>query len=111
MVDLAYFCMRYHLPVAEFRGLQGLDPVQLAIPSENQCVAQYCKLRGLPPVAPQEWTYYLAFCMFRLTGILQGVLARALQGNASSASALQAGRRARPLAELGWQLVQESFSV
>jgi hypothetical protein len=34
-----------------------------------------------------------------------------LQGNASSQTALQAGRRARPLADLAWQLVQESFSV
>jgi aminoglycoside phosphotransferase (APT) family kinase protein len=111
MVDLAYFCMRYHLPVVEFRGLRGLGTATLGIPTENECVAQYCKLRGLPPVAPQDWTYYLAFCMFRLAGILQGVLARALQGNASSETALQAGRRARPLAELGWRLVQESFSV
>jgi aminoglycoside phosphotransferase (APT) family kinase protein len=111
LVDLAYFCMRYNLPVAEFRGLRGIDTAALGIPSENECVAQYCKLRGIAPIAPQEWTYYLAFCMFRLTGILQGVLARALQGNASSATALQAGRRARPLAELGWQLVQDSFDV
>jgi hypothetical protein len=49
--------------------------------------------------------------MFRLTCILQGVLARALQGNASSATALDAGRRARPLAQLGWRLVQESFDT
>lgn len=109
MVDLAYFCMRYNLPEVEFRGLRGLDVARLGIPTEQECVAQYCKLRGLPPVSAQEWTYYLAFCMFRLTGILQGVMARALQGNASSETALQAGRRARPLAELGWQLVQESF--
>jgi hypothetical protein len=34
-----------------------------------------------------------------------------LQGNASSATALEAGRRARPLAELGWKLVQQSFDV
>jgi aminoglycoside phosphotransferase (APT) family kinase protein len=109
MVDLAYFCMRYNLPEVEFSGLRGLNTARLGIPTEEECVAQYCKLRGLPPVAPQDWTYYLAFCMFRLTGILQGVLARALQGNASGETALQAGRRARPLAELGWQLVQESF--
>jgi hypothetical protein len=47
--------------------------------------------------------------MFRLASILQGVLSRALQGNASSAGALAAGRRARPLADMGWRLVQESF--
>jgi aminoglycoside phosphotransferase (APT) family kinase protein len=110
MVDLAYYCMRYHLPVIEFRGLRGLNASELGIPSESECVTQYCRLRGLPPVAAQDWTYYLAFCMFRLAGILQGVLARALQGNASSETALQAGRRARPLAELGWALVQETFA-
>jgi aminoglycoside phosphotransferase (APT) family kinase protein len=111
MVDFAYFCMRYHLPEVEFRGLSGSDTAKLGIPSESDCIEQYCKLRGLPPVAQQDWTYYMVFCMFRLTGILQGVLARALQGNASSQTALQAGRRARPLAELGWRLVQKSFSV
>jgi aminoglycoside phosphotransferase (APT) family kinase protein len=109
LVDLAYFCVRYHLPGVEFRGLRGLETAKLGIPSEDECVAQYCRLRGLPPVAVEEWTYYLAFCMFRLTGILQGVLARALQGNASSETALQAGQRARPLAELAWQLVRASF--
>jgi hypothetical protein len=43
--------------------------------------------------------------MFRLTAILQGVMARALQGNAASDSALDAGRRAKPLAELAWEQV------
>jgi aminoglycoside phosphotransferase (APT) family kinase protein len=111
LVDLAYYCLRFHLPVAEFRGLGGVDPETHQIPSEAESVAEYCRLRGIAPVSPQDWTYYSAFCMFRLTGILQGVLARALQGNASSATALQAGRRARPLAELGWKLVQQSFDV
>jgi aminoglycoside phosphotransferase (APT) family kinase protein len=111
LVDFAYYCMRYHLPAIEFRGLRGLDTASLGIPSESECVTQYCRLRGLAPVAPQDWAYFKAFCMFRLAGILQGVLARALQGNASSETALQAGRRARPLAELGWQLVQESFDI
>jgi aminoglycoside phosphotransferase (APT) family kinase protein len=111
LVDLAYYCMRYHLSAAEFRGLGGVDVKAYMIPTEADCVAEYCRLRGIAPVSPQDWTYYSAFCMFRLAGILQGVLARALQGNASSATALQAGRRARPLAELGWKLVQQSFDV
>jgi aminoglycoside phosphotransferase (APT) family kinase protein len=111
LVDFAYFCVRYHLPVAEFRGLGGADPKALMIPTEAESVAEYCRLRGIAPVPEKDWTYYSAFCMFRLAGILQGVLARALQGNASSATALQAGRRARPLAELGWKLVQQSFEV
>jgi aminoglycoside phosphotransferase (APT) family kinase protein len=111
LVDLAYYCLRFQLPVAEFRGLGGVDPQRYSIPSESESVAEYCRLRGIAPVAPRDWTYYSAFCMFRLAGILQGVLARALQGNASSATALEAGRRARPLAERGWNLVQQSFDV
>jgi aminoglycoside phosphotransferase (APT) family kinase protein len=109
LVDLAYLCMRYHLSAEQYRGLGGLDPAALQIPSEAECVADYCRRRARAPVAPQDWTYYLAFNMFRLTGILQGVLARAIQGNASSARALEAGRRARPLAEQAWSLVRQSF--
>ncbi len=86
-------------------------PESHSLPTEAESIAQYCRLRGIPPVPPKDWAYYQAFCMFRLAGILQGVLARALQGNASSATALQAGRRARPLAELGWKRVQQSFDV
>jgi aminoglycoside phosphotransferase (APT) family kinase protein len=111
LVDFAYFCIRYHMPSVEFRGLGGVDTRALLIPSEAECVADYCRLRGIAPVSAKDWTYYQAFCMFRLAGILQGVLARALQGNASSATALQSGRRTRPLAEMGWRLVQESFNV
>ncbi len=111
LVDLAYLCMRYHLSADQFKGLGGLDAAALGIPTETECVADYCRRRGRAPVAPQEWTYYLAFNMFRLTGILQGVLARAIQGNASSATALEAGRRARPLAEQAWALVQRSFDA
>jgi len=111
LVDLAYYCLRFHLPAAEFRGLGGVDAQSCALPTEAESVAQYCRLRGVAPVPPRDWAYYSAFCMFRLTGILQGVMARALQGNASSATALQAGRRARPLAELGWKLVQQSFDA
>jgi aminoglycoside phosphotransferase (APT) family kinase protein len=111
LVDFAYLCMRYHLPAAEFKGLGGLDPAALGIPCESECVDDYCRRRGLAPVEPRDWTYYLAFNMFRLAGILQGVLARAIQGNASSATALEAGRRTRPLAEQAWVLVQRSFGA
>ena len=41
--------------------------------------------------------------MFRLAAILQGVMARALQGNAASAEALSAGSRTRAIADEGWK--------
>jgi aminoglycoside phosphotransferase (APT) family kinase protein len=111
LVDLAYLCMRYHLSAEQFKGLGGLDLAALRIPSEADCVADYCRRRARAPVAAQDWTYYLVFNMFRLTGILQGVLARALQGNASSVTALETGSRARPLAEQAWALVRQTFDA
>jgi aminoglycoside phosphotransferase (APT) family kinase protein len=111
LVDFAYLCMRYHLSADQFKGLGGMDPAALQIPTEVECVADYCRRLRRAPIAPQDWTYYLAFNMFRLAGILQGVLARAIQGNASSVTALEAGRRARPLAEQAWALVRQSFDA
>jgi aminoglycoside phosphotransferase (APT) family kinase protein len=111
LVDLAFHCLRWHLPVASFLGLGGLDVERLQIPSEQACVAEYCRIRGLAPIPAGDWAYFLIFCMFRLAAILQGVLSRALQGNASSAQALEAGRRAQPLADQAWQLARQSFDL
>ena len=58
-----------------------------------------------------NWDYYMAFNMFRMAAILQGILYRALHGctaarlhgSAASAEAEQTGRLARPMAEAGWR--------
>jgi aminoglycoside phosphotransferase (APT) family kinase protein len=109
LVDFAYHCMTWRMPAAEgSRGLAGLDLSALGIPAEAEYLQTYMKATGRKDVVSEEhWTYYLVFNMFRLVGILQGIMKRALQGNASNAQALQAGRRARPLAEQAWALAQQ----
>jgi aminoglycoside phosphotransferase (APT) family kinase protein len=106
LADFAYHCMTWRMAPGASRGLAGLDLKALGIPSEDEYVAAYCRRTGRAGIAREQWEYYMVFNMFRLTGILQGVMARALQGNASSAEALAAGKRARPLAEMAWQLVE-----
>jgi hypothetical protein len=49
---------------------------------------------------------FLAFALFRSAAILQGVYARALQGNASNRNALEVGKRAGLIAERGWQIAR-----
>jgi hypothetical protein len=44
--------------------------------------------------------------MFRIAAILHGVLSRALQGNAASADAVAMGSRARPVADVAWNMVR-----
>ena len=106
LADFAYHCMSWRLSPAQFRGLAGNDLAALGIPAEADYVAAYCRRTGRPPIPPREWEYYIAFNMFRLAGILQGIMARALQGNASSAEAIETGKRARPLAEEAWRQVE-----
>ncbi|HEU5296217.1 MAG TPA: phosphotransferase [Burkholderiaceae bacterium] len=109
LVDFAYHCMAWRMQSAEgSRGLAGVDLRALGIPSEREYRDTYLRATGRTrPVSDEHWTYYLVFNMFRLVSILQGIMARALQGNASNAQALQAGRRARPLAEQAWALAQQ----
>ena len=109
MVDFAYHCMTWRMPDAEgSRGLAGCDLAALGIPSEAEYLQAYLKRTGRSEgVAPADWTYYLVFNMVRLASILQGITARALQGNASNARALEAGKRAKPLAEQAWALAQQ----
>jgi aminoglycoside phosphotransferase (APT) family kinase protein len=106
LADFAYHCMVWRIPPGVFRGLAGVDFAGLGIPTEREYLAAYCRRTGREGIAERDWEYYLAYNLFRIAAIAQGVMARALQGNASSAEAMQTGRAARPLAELAWGQVE-----
>ena len=81
--DLASVIMQWQLPAgSEGRGMGGLDRSALGLPSDQEFIAQYCARRGLPGI--DNFGYYLSFCFFRMAGIVQGVLKRGLDGNASN---------------------------
>lgn len=103
--DLAYFCMALRLPRNPILpGLAGVDRGALGIPDEAALIERFANATKLDPLP--HWNFLLAFQFFRLAAIAQGVLKRALQGNASSERALQAGAMARTIAELGAALAQ-----
>lgn len=110
MADFAYHCLAWHMPPGKIRGLLGHDLAALGIPPEADYVARYCRRTGRAPVARAEWNFYLAFNLFRLCAIVQGIAARALQGNAASAEALEMGKLAQPVAEAGWRLACHGVS-
>jgi aminoglycoside phosphotransferase (APT) family kinase protein len=100
LADLAYFCMALRLPRNPvLPGLAGVDRVALGIPNEAAMIERFAGATNLDPLP--HWNFLLAFGFFRLAAIAQGVLKRALQGNASSEQALAAGRMSRAIAELG----------
>ena len=71
---------------------------------------RYCERTGRadPDALLADWNFYLAYNLFRLAAILQGIARRVVDGTASSAQARATGAGARPLAELAWQFAQKA---
>ena len=105
LADFSYHCMTWRLTPGQFRGMMGVDFKALGIPTEQEYVAAYCRRTGRDHIP--NWDFYMAYNMFRLAGILQGIMGRVNDGTAASAHALEQGKRARPMAEAGWQQVEK----
>jgi aminoglycoside phosphotransferase (APT) family kinase protein len=104
LAELSYLCMLWRTP-KDWGGLQGHDLAALGLPTEQEMVAYYCELskRALPD--PALWEFYMAYNLFRVSCIRQGVYARALDGTASNMRAAESGKLVRPAADLAWQIV------
>ncbi|HEY5208740.1 MAG TPA: phosphotransferase [Stellaceae bacterium] len=105
--DFAYHMMQWRLGSAIYqRGLADADFAAIGIPDEAQYRALYCRRTGRTDIP--NWDFYMVFNMFRLAAILQGIMGRVVEGNASSANAREQGARAKLLARAGWKLVEAS---
>ena len=104
LADFAYHCLAWHLKPSELRGMAGIDLNELGIPDEQTYLATYCRRIGRAPVDPATWRFCIAFGLFKVAAILQGVMKRALEGSASNANAHSAGGRASAIAERGWRI-------
>jgi aminoglycoside phosphotransferase (APT) family kinase protein len=111
LADFSYHCMSWHIPPGTFRGLAGLDLAALGIPSERAYVERYCQRSGgrfEADAVMRDWGFYLAYNMFRLASIMQGIAKRVVDGTASSAQAKASGAAARPLAQMAWKAAQNA---
>ena len=113
LADFSYHCMSWHIPPGAFRGIGGLDLAALGIPAEKDYVRRYCERTGrtadgATDAVMRDWNFYLAYNLFRLAAILQGIVKRARDGTAASAQAAQTAAGARQLAEMGWRFAQQA---
>lgn len=110
LADFSYHCMAWHIPPGAFRGIGGLDLAALGIPSESDYIRRYCERTGLatPDELAADWNFYMAYNLFRIAAILQGIAKRVEAGTASSAQARASGAGARPMAELAWSFAQRA---
>jgi acyl-CoA dehydrogenase len=101
LADFSAHCMSWHIPPQLWRGIAGLDLAALGIPTESEYLQMYVAATRRDP--SRHWDFYLAYNLFRMAAILHGIGQRAADGTAAAADAVETGRKAGPLAELGWQ--------
>ena len=110
LADFSYHCMSWHIPATLGRGIAGKDLAALGIPGEEEYIRRYCERTGLKDVDTlrADWNFYMAYNMFRIAAILQGIATRVEAGTASSAQAKASGDGARPLAQRAWAFAQRA---
>ena len=110
LADFSYHVMLWRSGEGEIRGLKGLDLPALGIPTEEEYVARYCARTGRSAIEPQVWEFCMAYNMFRIACIRQGIMKRVLEGTAASGHAREAGARARATAEAAWEQVERHLA-
>ena len=104
LADFAYHALPWRLTADQFRGMADKDISRLGIPSEEAYLRSYCAAIGRD-VDRAEYDFCMAYGMFRLAAILQGILKRSIEGTAASAKAEATGRRAGVIAKVAWAQV------
>ena len=110
LADFSYHCMSWHIAPGIYRGIAGLDLAALGIPTEKEYIERYSERTGIR-VRSEDFRFYLAYNLFRMAGILQGIMKRYQDGTAASAEALRNAQATRPMAELGWAYASGASAI
>ena len=92
IADFSYHCLSWRTQEA-FWDQAKLK--ELGIPSEREYMEMYCENSGKD--LSKNWEFYMAFNMFKIAGILQGILGRVRDGTAASKHAEERGMMVYPL--------------
>src|SRR5215213_9076331 len=104
VADFSYLAMQWMMPADGGAGLAGLDIKALGIPSLDEIVTRYSERSGVPVSGKLDW--YFAYNLFRLTGIVQGIKKRVLDGTASHAHAAEMAAKVPSLAKAAWSFAE-----
>lgn len=106
LADFSYFLMNWVTQPEGRSGVMGLAGPETGIPTIEQMVERYCAATGRDGVPQLDW--YFSYNLFRLTGIVQGIKKRIVDGTASSAQAEKTAARVPGLAAAAWHFAQRA---
>ena len=105
IADFTYHMMAWRLPVgAKGLGILGANLKELNIPPEEEYAELYYKKTGRNKI--ENWDFFMAYNIFRLAGIAQGIAGRVRDGTAASSEARNYGDFVPILGKLGWDIVK-----
>ena len=104
IADFSYHCLSWRTQEAFWDEVKLKE---LGIPSEREYMEMYCENSGKD--LSNNWEFYMAFNMFKIAGILQGILGRVRDGTAASKHAEERGNMVFPLSEAAWSTIEENF--
>jgi aminoglycoside phosphotransferase (APT) family kinase protein len=87
-------------------GIDGVDFAALGIPTMEEVIARYSAKTGFDDMSNINW--YLAYNLFRIAAILQGIRKRVEEGTANSPQAAEMSKRVLPLVEGAWAQAQKA---
>ncbi|WP_380785747.1 phosphotransferase family protein [Sphingomonas sp. R86521] len=106
LADFSYFLMSWVTPPEGRSGLLGVAGGDSGIPTIEAMTARYCAATGRDGVPDLNW--YFSYNLFRLTGIVQGIKKRIVEGTASSAQAEASAAGVYRLAEASWHFAEKA---
>jgi aminoglycoside phosphotransferase (APT) family kinase protein len=100
LADFSYFLMSWVTEPEGRSGVKGMAGPDTGIPTIEDMVARYCAATGRDGLPDLNW--YFSYNLFRLTGIVQGIKKRIVEGTASSAQAEKSAAGVYRLADAAW---------
>jgi aminoglycoside phosphotransferase (APT) family kinase protein len=104
IADFSYHCLSWRTQEAFW---DQTKLTELGIPSEREYMEMYCENSGKD--LSNNWEFYMAFNMFKIAGILQGILGRVRDGTAASKHAEERGNMVFPLSQAAWETIEDNF--
>ncbi|RIA47018.1 aminoglycoside phosphotransferase (APT) family kinase protein [Hephaestia caeni] len=100
LADFSYFLMSWVTDPEGRSGVRGRTGAETGIPTIEAMTERYCVATGRDGVPDLDW--YFSYNLFRLTGIVQGIKKRIVDGTASSAQAEKSAGQVYRLAKASW---------
>ena len=108
MADFSYLLIAYAIPQTLRNGLKGADLEALGIPSIAELADRYGEATGWG--APGNLDWLLAYNLFRLAAICQGIAGRVRDGTAASEHAKAMAAQVKPLSDAAWEFAVKAGS-